>query len=128
MRRQRVLQVVLVVVGLIFLAGVYPRVTSVRQGWQANKEDAEPMGISLYVMQGIFLLLAARDPVENRGVITFATWLNIAHAAVMKVMAIHLPNKRQDLLIASGVFALIGVRLIALLPAKQSPTGLVSTI
>jgi len=31
-----------------------------------------PMGISLYVMQGIFLLLAARDPSENRGVITFA--------------------------------------------------------
>ncbi len=85
------------------------------------------MGISLYVMQGIFLLLAARDPVENRGVINFAARLNIAHAAVMTVMAIHLPNERQDLLIASGVFALIGVGLIALLPAKQSPSGLVST-
>jgi hypothetical protein len=56
MRRQFVLKVVLVVVGLLFLAGVYPLVTSIRQGWQANKEDAEPMGISLYVMQGIFLL------------------------------------------------------------------------
>jgi hypothetical protein len=107
--------------------GVYPLVTSVRQGWQANKEDAEPMGISLYVMQGIFLLLSARHPVENRGVITFAVWLNIAHAAVMTVMAIHLPNERQDLLIASGVFALIGVGFIALLPAKQSPSRLVST-
>ena len=127
MRRQLVLKVVLVVVGLIFLAGVYPLVTSVRQGWQANKEDAEPMGISLYVMQGIFLLVAARDPAANRGVITFAAWLNIAHAAVMTVMAIHLPNERQDLLIASGVFALIGVGLIALLPAKQSSSGLVST-
>ena len=127
MRRQLVLKVVLVVVGLIFLAGVYPLVTSVRQGWQANKEDAEPMGISLYVMQGIFLVLAARDPAANRGVITLAAWLNIAHAAVMTVMAIHLPNERQDLLIASGVFALIGVGLIALLPAKQSSSGLVST-
>ena len=85
------------------------------------------MGISLYVMQGIFLLLAARDPAANRGVITLAAWLNIAHAAVMTVMAIHLPNERQDLLIASGVFALIGVGLIALLPAKQSSSGLVST-
>ena len=85
------------------------------------------MGISLYVMQGIFLLLAARNPAENRGVITFAAWLNIAHAAVMTVMAIHLPNERQDLLIASGVFALIGVGLISLLPAKQSSSGVVST-
>jgi hypothetical protein len=53
--------------------------------------------------------------------------LNIAHAAVMTVMAIHLPNERQDLPIGSGVFALVGVGLIALLPAKQSSSGLVST-
>ena len=125
MRRERVLKVVLLVVGLLFVAGVYPLATSIRQGWQANKEDAEPMGISLYVTQGVFLLLAARDPLANRGVITFAAWLNIAHAAVMTVMAIHLPNERQDLLIASAIFA--GVGLIALLPSKSSSRTLVST-
>jgi hypothetical protein len=103
MWRQRALKIVLVLVGLIFVAGVYPLITSVRQGWQANKEDAEPMGISLYVTQGVFLLLAARDPSTNRSVITFAAWLNIAHAAVMAVMAIHLPNERSDLLIAALV-------------------------
>ena len=119
MRRERALKVVLVVVGLIFIAGIYPLITSVRDGWRANKEDPLPMGISLYVTQGIFLLLAARDPLANRGVITFAAWLNIAHAGVMTVMAIHLPNERQDLLVASAVFAVIGVVLTALTPAKQ---------
>jgi hypothetical protein len=127
MVRERVLKVVLVVVGLLFVAGLYPLVTSIRQGWQANKEDAEPMGISLYVTQGVFLLLAARDPLANRGVITFAAWLNIAHAAVMTVMAIHLPNERQGLLIASAVFALIGVGLIALLPSKPFSRTLATT-
>jgi hypothetical protein len=78
MWRKRVLRVVLVVVGLIFIAGVYPLVTSVRDGWRANKEDSLPMGISLYVTQGVFLLLASRDPLANRGVITFAAWLNLA--------------------------------------------------
>jgi hypothetical protein len=77
------------------------------------------MGISLYVTQGVFLLLASRDPLANRGVITFAAWLNFAHAAVMTVMSIHLPNERQDLLVASAVFAAIGAALIALLPAKS---------
>ena len=120
MRRERGLRIVLVIVGLIFLAGVYPLFTSIREGWQANKEDSLPMGISLYVMQGIFLLLAARDPSPNRGVIVFAGWLNIAHAAVMTVMAVHLPNERQDLLIASAVFAGIGAFLILLAPAKQT--------
>ena len=81
------------------------------------------MGISLYVMMGIFLLLAARNPSANRGVIVFAAWLNIAHATVMTVMAVHLPNERQDLLIASAVFAGIGAVLILLAPVKQ-PAGI----
>jgi hypothetical protein len=46
--------------------------------------------------------------------------LNIAHATVMTVMAVHLPNERQGLLIASAVFAGIGAVLILLAPAKQS--------
>ena len=119
MLRERALRIVLIIVGLIFLAGVYPLITSIREGWQANKEGPLPMGISLYVMQGIFLLLAARDPLANRGVITFAAWLNIAHAAVMVIMSIHLPHERRDLLVASAIFALIGVVLIALQPKAQ---------
>jgi hypothetical protein len=127
MRRQRVLKVVLVLVGLIFLGGVYPLITSVRSGWQANKEDSLPMGISLYVTLGVFLLLAARKPSAHRSVIAFGAWANLAHAAVMTVMAVHLPDEREDLLVASAVFALIGVALIALAPAKQSVKEQVST-
>jgi hypothetical protein len=126
MRRERALKVVLVVVGLIFIAGIYPLITSVRDGWRANKEDPLPMGISLYVTQGIFLLLAARDPLANRGVITFAAWLNIAHAGVMTVMAIHLPNERQDLLVASAVFGAVGAVLITL-PPRTQPAERVAT-
>ena len=37
----------------------------------------------------------------------------------MTVMAIHLPNERQDLLVASAVFGVIGAALIALAPVKQ---------
>jgi len=119
MNRDKILRILLVLFGLIFVAGVYPLITSVRSGWQANKEEAEPMGISLYVMMGIFLLLAARNPSANRGVIVFAAWLNIAHAVVMTVMAVHLPNERQDLLIAAAIFGAIGAVLILLAPSKQ---------
>jgi hypothetical protein len=125
MNRDKALRILLVLFGLIFVAAVYPLITSVRSGWQANREDAEPMGLSLYVAMGIFLLVAARNPSANRGVIVFAAWLNIAHAAVMAVMAVHLPNARESLLIAAAVFAGIGAVLILLAPAKQSgdPTG-----
>ena len=60
--RRELAKVVLVVVGLIFVAGVYPLIASVRSGWQANKEDSLPMGLSLYVMMGIFLLLSGKTP------------------------------------------------------------------
>jgi hypothetical protein len=47
MNRDKTLRILLVLFGLIFLAAVYPLITSVRSGWQANREDAEPMGLSL---------------------------------------------------------------------------------
>ena len=119
MNRDKALRILLVLFGLTFVAGVYPLITSIRSDWQANREDAEPMGISLYVTMGIFLLMAARNPSANRGVIVFAAWLNIAHAAVMAVMAVHLPNEREGLLIAATVFGVIGAALILLAPAKQ---------
>ena len=77
------------------------------------------MALSLYVTMGIFLLVAARNPAANRGVIAFAGWLNIAHAAVMTVMAVHLPNEREDMLIASAIFAGIGAILTLLPPPHQ---------
>ena len=120
MLRERALRVVLVLVGLVFSAGIYPVVTFVRDGWHANKEDALPMMLSLYVTLGIFLLLAARNPSANRSVIAFAAWSSFAHAAVMAVMAVHLANERGDLLIAATVFGAIGAVLIVLAPSKQS--------
>ena len=120
MLRDRALRVVLVVVGLLFLAGIYPVVTSIRSGWQASKEDALPMMLSLYVTLGIFLLLAARNPAASRGVIAFAAWSSFAHALVMAVMSVNLPNDRGDLLVAAAVFCVIGAALLTLAPAKAS--------
>jgi drug/metabolite transporter superfamily protein YnfA len=119
MTRERALKAVLVLVGMLFLAGIYPMVTSVRDGWQANKEDALPMMISLYVTLGVFMLLAARNPSAHRSVIAFAAWSSFAHAAVMAVMAVHLANEREGLLMAGALFSLIGIVLIVLGP-KQS--------
>lgn len=121
MLRERALKVVLVLVGLLFSAAIYPVVTSVRSGWEAHKEDALPMMLSLYFTLGIFLLLAARNPSANRSVIAFAAWSSFAHGAVMAVMAVHLANERGNLLIAAFVFGIIGTVLIVLAPAK--PTG-----
>ena len=119
MNRDKALKILLVLLGLLFVAGVYPLMTSVWSGWQANKEDALPMMLSLYVTLGIFLLVAARNPSANRSVIAFAAWSSFAHGAVMAVMAIHLASERGGLLIAAAVLGIIGAALIVLAPAKQ---------
>jgi len=50
--------------GIDFCGGIYPLITSVRDGWQTNKEDPLPMGLSLYVMRGDFF---ARRCAESGG-------------------------------------------------------------
>jgi len=120
MNRDKALRILLVLLGLLFTAGLYPLVTSIRDGWQANKEDALPMMLSLYITLGIFLLLAARNPSVNRSVISFAAWSSFAHGGVMAIMSTHLPNERGDLLVAAAVFGVIGAVLLALAPRKQA--------
>ena len=119
MLRQRALKIVLIVVGLLFTAGVYPLVGSIRDSWQVNKESAEPMFISLYVTLGIFLLLAARNPSASRSVIAFTAWSSFAHAAVMAVQAFRNLIPHRELL-GVAVLVVIGVALIVLAPTKQS--------
>jgi hypothetical protein len=119
MRRERALKVVLVLVGLLFSAGVYPLMVFTRQ------EPALAMMLSLYVTLGIFLLLASRNPSANRSLIAFTAWSSFAHAAVMGVQAFRNLIARGELL---GVAALviIGIALIVLAPTKQ-PVERIST-
>jgi hypothetical protein len=113
MRGERALKVVLVVVGLLFVAAVYPLLMVVRQ------EPALAMMLSVYATLGVFVLLAARNPSANRSLIGFTAWSSFAHAAVMAVQAFRNFIPRSELL-GVALFAVIGVTLIALAPAKQS--------
>ena len=118
MNRERALKIVLVLVGLLFLAGVYPVTDSL---WHANQSMyTEVMMLSLYVALGIFLLIAVRNPSANRSLIAFTAWSSFAHAAVMAVMAFQKADERRELLIAVAVLGIIGVALIVLAPIKQS--------
>ena len=118
MNRERALKIVLVLVGLLFSAGVYPVTDSLRHANQSMY--CEVMMLSLYVALGIFLLIALRNPSANRSLIAFTAWSSFAHAAVMAMMAFQKADERGELLIAVAVLGIIGVALIVLAPAKQS--------
>ncbi len=125
MRRERALKVVLVLVGLIFSAGVFPVADSL---WHQNPSMYTfDMMLSLYVALGIFLLLAARNPSANRSLIAFAAWSCFAHAAVMAVTAFSNGGYRGDVW-GAAVLVIIGVALIVLAPAKQSGERVSATV
>jgi succinate-acetate transporter protein len=112
MRRDRALKIVLVVVGVLFTAGVIPLTMFF------SREPAVPMIMSVYVTLGIFLLLAVRDPAANRSLILFGGWANLAHAGVMVAQEYRNVIERRELA-GVVVFAIVGIVLVMLTPGKQ---------
>jgi peptidoglycan/LPS O-acetylase OafA/YrhL len=111
MIRERALKAVLLVVGLLFVAGTYPLL-------KMQSEPGEEMLAVVYVTLGVFLLLALRNPPANRSLIAFTAWSSLAHAGMMAVQAFRNEIPRVDLLRAVLPLAVIGVALIVLAPAK----------
>jgi hypothetical protein len=111
MIRERALKVALLLVGLLFVAGVYPLLRM-----QTNPGE-QMLGI-VYVTLGVFLLLAFRNPSANRSLIAFTAWSSFAHAGIMAVQSFRDLIPREDLLRAVLPLFVIGLILIVLSPAK----------
>lgn len=123
MTRESLLKVVLVVVGLIFLFAVYPLMMYLWPSgwrWQPNQPEYEQMILGVYATLGIFLLLASRNPSENRSLIAFTAWSSLVHAAIMALQAFRDVGERGHLLGDIPALVLVGAALIVLAPAKQS--------
>jgi hypothetical protein len=112
MRRERALKFVLVLVGLLFCAAIYPLIL------MAKQDPALAMMMSLYVTLGVFLLVASHNPSAHRSLIAFAAWSSFAHASIMAAQAFLGIIARRELL-GVATFVVIGVAFIALAPAKQ---------
>ena len=115
MIRERTLKVILVLVGVLFLALIYPLLTM-------NEDEALQMMLSLYVTLGIFLLIAARNPATHRSLIAFTAWSSVAHAAVMAWQAVRDASERTHLLVGGLVLVIIATALIVFAPAKANAT------
>lgn len=95
MRRARALKVVLVVVGVLFTAGIYP--LAMRLLHPQKCECSDVMTLSLYVTLGIFLIVPVRSPSAYRSLIAFAAWSSLAHAIVMGAQVLPNASMRGDL-------------------------------
>jgi len=86
-KRERMLQVAVGLLGLFYLWPIYPLYTDLAHSkWLLEiKNETEPMFLSWFIALGPFLLLAARKPSLHRSLIIFAACQCLAHAAVMTI-------------------------------------------
>jgi len=115
----RALSVALLLIGITFIIGIYPLTRLWPSGWAWTPSQPEylQMILVIYATLGVFLILAARDPLNNLSLIWFTVWSSLAHAVVMAVHALrdraergHLPGDVLVLLLVAIVLGILTVR------------------
>ncbi len=120
MSTYRLLQIALVAFGVVFCL-IWPLSIVWPSGWAWH--DGPPMAsqyfqmiVGLYATLGVFLILAARDPLANTSLIQFTAVSSAAHAAIMAVQAVKDPMHGGHLLGDVPALLLVTVVLGVLLP------------
>jgi hypothetical protein len=122
-KRERLTQIVLVIVGLFNVALIYFLYMDLRHSsWLLKqKNECEPMFLSFFIPAAVFLLMAARRPAEHRSMIALAAWWNISHGMVMAIQTVEarIHAVHRDFFTDVVFSIVIGGVLLALLPAKR---------
>jgi len=118
--RLRYLRVVLVLAGFACLA-LYPLMLFWPSGWTWHVDhSAYPaMIIGIYATLGVFLILAARDPLANLSLIWFTVCSSAVHAGIMAVQAVTQPGQSGHLAGDVPALFIVAVALAILTPREQ---------
>lgn len=113
------LRVALVAFGIAFLL-VYPLSIVWPSGWSwhmgaPTDSDYFMMIVGVYAVLGVFLILAARDPLANRSLIWFTAASSLVHGAIMAQQAFgttggmnHMGHLMGDVPALFGVAVILG--------------------
>lgn len=127
--RLKYLRVALLVVGLISIFGLYPLMSLWPSGWawHTGHSDYPLMIVGIYATLGVFLIRAAKNPLENLSLIWFTVWSSIVHGGIMAVQALtssaqhgHLIGDVPALFLIAGLLGVLTPRA-AELRADQEP-------
>lgn len=130
MKRERMLQVAVGLLGLFYVALIYPLYTDLAHSkWLLEmKNECGPMFLSWFIALGPFLLLAAKKPSSPRSLIAFAACQSLAHASVMTIQTVqawkHGVHRDFTDVVVVGV---IGGILLALSPTGQQQSATVTS-
>ncbi|GAB2519804.1 DUF6632 domain-containing protein [Microbulbifer agarilyticus] len=122
-QRMKYLKIALVVLGIFFIFGIYIMMMWVWPsgwGWTPRQPEYEQMIMGLYATLGVFLIRAAKNPLENLSLIWFTIWSSIVHGAIMLVQALVDETERANLLGDVPALFLVAAVLWYLMPKRHS--------
>jgi hypothetical protein len=120
-QKLKYLKIALYIFGIIFIAGIYPMMMWIWPsgwGWTPRQPEYELMIIGVYATLGVFLILAAKDPLANASLIWFTIWSSIVHGGIMLVQAIIDKTERANMLGDIAALFLVALVLWYFMPKK----------
>ena len=123
------LRIVLVVVGIIFIVGIYSLMMVWPAGWtwHTGQSDYPLMIVGVYATLGVFLIMAARNPLANLSLIWFTVWSSIVHAVIMAFQAYGDPMQHGHFMGDIPALIIVAIVLAALTPRGVNATPMAST-
>jgi hypothetical protein len=117
--RLRYLRIALIVVGILFFF-VYPLMLVWPSGWawHTGHSDYPMMIVGIYATLGVFLIRAARNPLDHLSLIWFAVWSSVVHGAIMTVQSLAAPENFGHLLGDVPALFVIAIALAWLTPRR----------
>ena len=117
------LRIALIVLGLLFILGVYPLMIVWPSGWTWGQGHShyQMMIVGIYATLGVFLLTASRDPGAHRSLISFTLWSSVVHGAIMAAESFGDAAERGHLLGDVPALFLIAIVLGVLMPRAAHP-------
>lgn len=123
-QRLKYLQVALVLFGLVFIVGIYLMMMVISPsawGWTPRQPEYEHMIMGIYATLGVFLLIAAKNPLAHMSLIWFTIWSSIVHAVIMLAHALIDKTESTNLVGDIPALFLVAFVLWFLMPRSKRP-------
>jgi len=115
------LKIALYLFGAIFIVGVPAMMMWIWPsgwGWTPSQPEYEQMIMGVYATLGVFLILAAKDPLANASLIWFTVWSSIVHGGIMLIQALLDETEKANLLGDVPALFLVAIVLWYLMPKR----------
>jgi FtsH-binding integral membrane protein len=120
--RLKYLRIALVLVGIIFIFGIYLLMIVWPSGWtwHTGHSDYPLMIVGVYATLGVFLLRAAPNPLDHLSLIWFTVWSSVVHASIMALQSFEMPQNHGHLFGDVPALFIIAAVLGFLTPRREA--------